>query len=61
MAAIALSLSASNSPVVITELVDKLQTDFNYIFPRCLTNTNVSLPYCTKVMLTMFNIRTMSL
>ncbi|KAN0141478.1 hypothetical protein V8E53_000723 [Lactarius tabidus] len=40
MAAIALLLGTHESATVISELVLKLQTDFNYIFLRCLNNAN---------------------
>ncbi len=40
MAAITLLLSVHDSPTVM-DLVNKLKTDFNYIFPR--RNVNVSL------------------
>ena len=52
VAAIALSISASNAPIVIMDLVDKLQTDFNYIFPRCLNSANASLLRHSKINLT---------
>ena len=52
VAAIALLISASNAPIVIMDLVDKLQTDFNYIFPRRLNSANASLPHHSKINLT---------
>ena len=52
VAAIALSISAFNAPIVIMDLVDKLQTDFNYIFPRRLNSANASLPQFAKFNLT---------
>ena len=52
VAAIALSISASNAPIVIMDLVDKLQTDFNYIFPRRLNSANASLLRRSKINLT---------
>ena len=52
VAAIAISISASNAPIVIMDLVDKLQTDFNYIFPRRLNSANASLLQFAKFNLT---------
>ena len=47
MVAIAPLLSVHESSLVIMDLVRKLETDFNYIFPR-RSNANVS-PQSTKV------------
>jgi len=52
VAAIALLLGAHESPTVISDLVLKLRTDFNYIFPRRLNNANVSQPKTPEAELT---------
>ncbi|KAN0141621.1 hypothetical protein V8E53_000083 [Lactarius tabidus] len=60
VAAIALLLGAHESATVISELVLKLRTDFNYIFPRRLNNANnnvligvpnISRPYHSSIII----------